>query len=122
MLTTKSGWTILLGGCFLVSVLFAAAAVSGPSQPSDRALAITSLLFFGVALFILRGGLLLIFRLVRGSPRYGALRQKTLGEMLVLTPSQFEVAMCSILETMGYRAIVRTGRAGDLAADITCRD
>jgi restriction system protein len=122
MLTTKRGWTILFIGCFLVSLLYALAVITGPSNPSDQALAITLLIFLGGSLFILRGGLLLIYRLIRGAPRYGALRQKTLGELLVLTPSQFEVAMCSVLETMGYRKIVRTGRAGDLAADITCQD
>lgn len=44
-----------------------------------------------------------------------------LGELLVLTPSEFEHAIGSFLSGLGYRDVVVSGKAGDLA-DITCRD
>lgn len=47
---------------------------------------------------------------------------KNLGELLVLTPSEFEHAIGSLLSGLGYRDVVVSGKAGDLMADITCRD
>lgn len=47
---------------------------------------------------------------------------KNLGELLVLTASEFEHAIGSLLTSLGYRDVVVTGKAGDLMADITCQD
>jgi restriction system protein len=46
----------------------------------------------------------------------------TLNGLLSLSPSQFEVAICDLLRFWGYPAVEHTGRGGDLAADIVCRD
>lgn len=43
-------------------------------------------------------------------------------DLLALTPRQFEVAMGQLLHDRGYRKVEVRGGAGDLAADITCRD
>jgi restriction system protein len=50
------------------------------------------------------------------------LRVRTLGELLSLTPAQFEEAVGDLLSELGYRDVRRVGGAGDLAADIQCRD
>jgi len=50
------------------------------------------------------------------------LRIRTLGELLALTPAQFEQAIAGLLHDTGYRSVRRVGRAGDLAADIVCKD
>lgn len=50
------------------------------------------------------------------------LRVETLGELLALTPAQFEEAIAQSLRDRGYRNVERCGRAGDLGVDITCRD
>jgi restriction system protein len=50
------------------------------------------------------------------------LRAKTLEELLLLSPTQFEVAVADLLRVLGYRSVKRVGGAGDLAADIVCRD
>jgi restriction system protein len=49
-------------------------------------------------------------------------RARTLAELLQLTPTQFEQAIADLLRDLGYRDISRLGGAGDLAADIICRD
>jgi len=50
------------------------------------------------------------------------LRIKTLGELLMLSPSGFEAAVADLLHDIGYRDVKRIGRSGDLAADIMCKD
>lgn len=45
-----------------------------------------------------------------------------LDDLLALTPAAFEEAVAAIYREYGFRRVVRTGRPGDLAADITCRD
>jgi len=45
-----------------------------------------------------------------------------LKDMLALSPADFEEAMADLFRDLGYRNVARTGGAGDLAADITCRD
>jgi restriction system protein len=55
----------------------------------------------------------------RGGQR---LRVHSLGELLALTPTQFEGAVADLLHGMGYRDVRRVGGSGDLAADILCRD
>lgn len=50
------------------------------------------------------------------------LRVQTIGELLMLTPTQFEEAIANLLNDHGYRNVQRVGGAGDLGVDITCRD
>lgn len=49
-------------------------------------------------------------------------RVRTLAHLLALTPVQFEEATAALLRDLGYRNVRRVGGAGDLAADILCRD
>jgi hypothetical protein len=58
-----------------------------------------------------------------------ALRRKTprirvaaLAAYQVLTPTEFEAAIATLLEDVGYSRVQVTGGAGDLAADICCVD
>ncbi len=50
------------------------------------------------------------------------LHVRELGQLLTLTPAGFEAAIADMLADMGYRSVKQVGRAGDLAADIECRD
>jgi restriction system protein len=50
------------------------------------------------------------------------LRVATIGELLMLTPTQFEEAIAQTLRDNGYTRVERKGGAGDLGVDITCRD
>lgn len=50
------------------------------------------------------------------------IRRRTLAELLALSPSDFEVAVATLLKDLGYRSVKVTGRTGDLAADIVCHD
>lgn len=57
--------------------------------------------------------------------RYAArrrLRARTLGELLLLTPAQFEHSIANLLVDLGFKGVRRTGKAGDLGVDILCRD
>lgn len=45
-----------------------------------------------------------------------------IGDVLALTPGQFEDMTAILLTSLGYTAVQRTGKAGDLGTDITCRD
>ncbi|MDQ0030137.1 restriction endonuclease [Arthrobacter bambusae] len=47
---------------------------------------------------------------------------RNLGELLVLTPTQFEHAIGALLTSLGYREVKVSGKAGDLMADITCQN
>jgi hypothetical protein len=49
-------------------------------------------------------------------------KQRHLMELLALTPAQFEEAVGHLLTDIGYRRVCHTGRAGDLAADLTAVD
>jgi hypothetical protein len=46
------------------------------------------------------------------------LRAKTLGELLTMTPTQFEQAVADLLHDIGYRDVRWVGAAGDLHVDI----
>lgn len=72
------------------------------------------LLIAGVALF----GWYRFFYL----PRRRRFHIKTLGELLALTPRQFEEAVGEILRDTGYRDVKHVGGSGDLSADLVCRD
>lgn len=49
-------------------------------------------------------------------------RGLTLGDMLEMSPSEFETFTGRALEAMGYTSVRRVGGAGDLAADLTALD
>ncbi|MCH7489586.1 MAG: restriction endonuclease [Gemmatimonadetes bacterium] len=61
-------------------------------------------------------------RLVWWFVRRGRRRIRHLEDLLALTPAQFEEAIAALFRRMGYRSVERTGKAGDLAADIRCTD
>lgn len=46
----------------------------------------------------------------------------TLEDFLALTPTQFEEVVGKLLARSGYSQVRQVGGAGDLAADLTCRD
>lgn len=50
------------------------------------------------------------------------LMYSTLGDLLAMTPTQFEREVANILAHLGYRRINHVGKSGDLAADLTCED
>lgn len=50
--------------------------------------------------------------------KYYKIRVETLQELLLLTPSQFERAMATLLMDLGYGKVRVTGAAGDLSRDI----
>jgi restriction system protein len=50
------------------------------------------------------------------------IRARTIGELLMLNPSQFEEAIAQSLRDNGYRHVRRRGGPGDLGVDITCHD
>lgn len=50
------------------------------------------------------------------------IRVATIGELLMLTPDQFEEAIGTLLGDHGYTKVERVGRTGDLAVDLTARD
>ncbi len=66
-------------------------------------------------------GFLLLRFLVRAA-KGQQLRARTLGEMLGMTPTQFEQATATLLRDLGYRNVRRVGGSGDLCADIQCQD
>lgn len=47
---------------------------------------------------------------------------RTLGDLLTCTPREFERRVGDILAETGYRNVRWVGGAGDLTADLTCRD
>jgi restriction system protein len=46
--------------------------------------------------------------------------QRGLGNLLTLTPHQFEVVIATLLEALGYTQVIAIGKAGDLGVDLTC--
>jgi hypothetical protein len=57
-----------------------------------------------------------------GSPRPNRFKPVTLGDILAMTPTEFEQLCVRALLVLGYDEVRRTGGAGDLAADITAKD
>jgi restriction system protein len=47
---------------------------------------------------------------------------QTLGNLLALTPTGFELAVADLYRALGYRRVEQVGKAGDLGADVVCRD
>jgi hypothetical protein len=47
---------------------------------------------------------------------------RTLDQMMLLTPTEFELAVGDLMNEMGFRRVSRIGGAGDLAVDLTARD
>jgi hypothetical protein len=54
--------------------------------------------------------------------RHAPIRVQTIGELLVLTATEFEEAIAQSLGDRGYRQVKRCGGAGDLGVDITAHD
>lgn len=50
------------------------------------------------------------------------LRVQRFESLLALSPAQFEAAVGELLRDAGYRDVKHVGRAGDLGADLRCRD
>jgi restriction system protein len=50
------------------------------------------------------------------------LRVQRFESLLALSPAQFEAAVGELLRGAGYRDVKHVGRAGDLGADLRCRD
>lgn len=65
---------------------------------------------------------LLLCGLVWWGERRRKVHVRTLGDMLALSPAEFEEAVCGILRMQGYNKVQRVGGSGDLNADITARD
>jgi hypothetical protein len=49
-------------------------------------------------------------------------RVQTLGDVLTLTPTEFENVVATLLSVHGFHAVRNLGGSGDLAADIICLD
>lgn len=45
---------------------------------------------------------------------------KTLGDLLVKTPTEFELAIVDLLPSLGFIDVQHTGKTGDLGADVLC--
>jgi restriction endonuclease Mrr len=56
------------------------------------------------------------------APLVTPVRAPALGDVLSLTPGQFEDLTVGLLASIGYQSVRRTGGSGDLGADIVCRD
>lgn len=71
---------------------------------------------------------IILWRQIHGHVAQGWARRRTLlaapalADWRTLTPTQFELAVGELLRDWGYRDIQHTGRGGDLAADLVCRD
>lgn len=74
--------------------------------------------FAGVAV----GGLVLALLVRRRRSGVARMRIRTLGDLLSLTPSEFEEAVAGVLAGTGYRKVQLVGKAGDLGVDIACFD
>lgn len=48
-------------------------------------------------------------------------RVRALGELLALSPAEFEEAVAELLRHLGYRGVERVGGRGDRGVDIRCR-
>lgn len=78
---------------------------------------------FEAALLLSYGASLLVLVAAwRGIVGRRRLRVRRFESLLALTPAQFEVEIGRLLRDLGYRDVVRVGRAGDLGADLRCRD
>ncbi len=61
-----------------------------------------------------------LVRVMRGGR--SRVRARNLGEMLALTPYQFEEYVAGLLRAQGYKGVRRVGGSGDFNADVTARD
>ena len=74
-----------------------------------------------IGIVMLAAAALAVYLKVHGIRRR-RLHFRTLGELLTLTPTQFEQEVATILAHLDYKRIRRVGRSGDLSADLTCQD
>lgn len=61
-------------------------------------------------------------RAAAGFPYVEPFRVESIGELLMLTPTEFEEAVAQGLRERGYRHVQHRGGPGDLGVDITCLD
>lgn len=98
---------------------YVAARVRGEDPPTPRLRASRKLA--AVAAWPLRKG----WRWLRGAfgfPYVEPIRVESIGELLMLTPGEFEEAIAQGLRDRGYAHVQRRGGPGDLGVDITCVD
>jgi len=97
---------VLVGLFFLVFIFLIVVALAFP--------------LIGVPILVMT--VFLLYRLYRWYKKQWEIRVETLGELVSLTPFQFERAMATLLSDLGYRKVRVTGSSGDLARDIVCED
>lgn len=138
---------VIAGYVALVAIAaFLLQAMGGKRSNAGR---ITLLLFIGLPLFIIalvvaalvdlaawtylrfRGtrfrslAMRRLFSLVTGPPPPRQIppdQLRTLDQMVMLTPTEFELAVGDLMKEMGFKRVKRTGGSGDLAVDLTARD
>lgn len=66
--------------------------------------------------------LVLVIAARRRMARRRRLRVRRFESLLALTPTQFEAEIGRLLTDLGYRDVRHVGGAGDLGADLVCRD
>jgi HJR/Mrr/RecB family endonuclease len=71
---------------------------------------------------VVAGGLLLLALTGWSRSRAARTRIGTLGDLLSLTPPEFEQAVAGVLARTSYRRVRVVGRAADLGVDIACFD
>lgn len=72
--------------------------------------------------FVLGAGLVAAVLLSRLRTSRAGRRLRTLGDLLSLTPPEFEQAVAGMLASSSYRRVRVVGRAADLGVDIACFD
>lgn len=101
----------LFGGALLFGAL---ASLADPTRVGVRIALLVTLALALVYLAIV----VLAVRSIGQAPPAGP----TLDQFLALTPTEFEEVVGELLSRSGYSAVRHVGGAGDLAADLTCRD
>lgn len=71
---------------------------------------------------VVASALLLAIWAGRRRSRVARTRLRTLGDLLSLTPPEFEEAVAGVLARTGYRKVRVVGKSADLGVDIACID
>ena len=106
---------LLTLGLIVLAILWVTVAAFARANPVG---AMKLLALLALALAVSSG--VFVWWRVRSRSRFLA-RARTLNDLLLLTPTQFEYAVMELLRAWGYREVRHTGGGGDLAADLTCR-